>query len=90
MTSRHRPELYAEGHRVIESGDAQGIVALLDSPNGLLQREAMDEIGKRQLFHAAPALERMMKQEDPFFGSTRCRPWANSPSPRAVRFSSRA
>lgn len=30
------PSLLTDGYRVIESGDIQGIVALLDSPNGLL------------------------------------------------------
>jgi HEAT repeat protein len=42
------------------------MIALLDSPDSLLQREAMEAIGDRRLFDAAPALERMLAQDDPF------------------------
>ena len=65
----HTPErgnsaFYLDALRTAQTGDVRQVVALIDSPDVLVRREAVKQIRKRRLVDAAPRLERLVAEDD--------------------------
>src|SRR6266545_5749237 len=51
--------LYTEAHRIAQEGNPSEVLALLDSPDLLIRRWAINAIGRRRLAGGAAALQRL-------------------------------
>jgi HEAT repeat protein len=64
MSGRPSSRSYANAFRVAQEGDVAEVLALIDSQDHFIRKDAIKQIGRRRLFAAAPRLEQLVAEDE--------------------------